>query len=141
MGDGLSNEMFMRQNAVGIKNIKYVVGKYYKDEHGEPVEWEIRSLNYAEIEEILVGCLKKGPRGLTIDFPKSVNAIMTNSVVVPNLNDVKLQDRYGVKSKEELIKVMLTSKEYYVLFDKVRGLLGGVMGDVGEVIESSGKVI
>ncbi len=62
-------------------------------------------------------------------------------MVVPNLNDVKLQDSYGVKSKEELIKVMLTSKEYYQLFGKVRGFLGGVMGKVGEVIEGSEKVV
>ncbi len=136
--------MFMRENAVGIENIKCIAAKYHKYENGEPVEWEIRSLSYAEIEEIFVGCLKNGPRGLTIDFPKSVNAIMANSVVVPNLNDVKLQDSYGVKSKEELIKVMLTSKEYYQLFGKVRGFLCGVMErmeDVGEVIESSEKVV
>ncbi len=107
----MNSEMFMRENAVGIESIKCIASKYYKDEKGEPVEWEIRSLSYAEIEEILVGCLKNGPRGLTVDFPKSVNAIMANSVVVPNLNDVKLQDSYGVKSKEELIKVILTPKE------------------------------
>ncbi len=46
-------------------------------------------------------------------------------MVKPDLNDLKLQDKYGVKSKEQLLRAMLTEKEYDDLLEKVRLMCGG----------------
>ncbi len=123
----LENDVFMLGNAVGFENEKYVASKSFKGEDGEAFEWELRRLSYAEIEEILVGCMVMGEKGLRIDYPKSVNLVMARSVVKPNLNDVRLQERYGVKCGEQLLRVMLTSIEYYALIDKVRWLSSGII--------------
>ncbi len=116
----MNSEMFMKENAVGGGNEKYIASKGYTDDDGQPIEWELRKFSYSEIEELILNCPNAMQKDLSTGFPKVVNVIVENTVVKPNLNDIKLQDKYGVLSKEELLKAMLTEDEYYNLFEKVR---------------------
>ncbi len=123
---------FMKENAVKVKNEKYVASKRFLDEKGDPMEWELRSISAKEDEEILKSCLKVGVRGLEVDKIACLDRVMASSVVYPNLNDVELQDSYNVKSSEQLLRVMLTAKEYYQLQRQV-GLLGNNIQSEKEV--------
>ncbi len=73
------------------------------------MEWEIRSISGIEDEEIVKSCLIMGARGLEIDRIKCLDKVMASSVVYPNLNSAELQDCYGVKTSEQLLRVMLTA--------------------------------
>ncbi len=106
---------FMKENVVEVQNEKYVATKRILDENNEPMEWELRSISAKEDEEILKSCLTMGARGLEVDRIKCLDRVIASSVVFPDLNNVELQDSYGVKSSEQLLRVMLTAKEYYQL--------------------------
>ncbi len=114
---------FMKENALVFERVKYVASKRFLDENGQPMEWELRSISAKEDEEIIKRCRKEGARGLELDKLKCVGLVMATSVVYPDLDSAELQDSYGVKSREELLRVMLTAREYYQLQRQI-GVLG-----------------
>ncbi len=121
--------MFMMGNAVTEENVKYVASKRFtkpvSNKKGEPtgkvepVEWEIKSVESDIDEALRKECTKKvpipGKRGqfnLDTDNDKYMAKLCVASTVYPNLNNAELQDSYGVKSAEELLKKMLKPGEY-----------------------------
>ncbi len=89
-------EKFMLQNAVKEENEKFVVSKRFKDEEGNPIEWEIKKISRLEDEAILDSCMRNGKFGVEFDKFRYIASVIANSVVYPDLNDVELQDSYGV---------------------------------------------
>ena len=57
-------------------------------------------------------------------------------MVYPNLNDVELQDYYGVKDAEALLKTMLKPAEYTELKVRVNEVLGYDLSMEDEVEEA-----
>lgn len=114
---------FMAGNVVKLENKKIVVSKRFKDENGKPIEWEIRAITTDENDEIMrksmVNVPIVGQRGAVtreLDQIKYKAALLAESVVYPDLNDAELQDSYGVKTPEALIKKMLyPSEENFLL--------------------------
>lgn len=98
--------------------VKYVASKRFK-EKGKPVEWELKAVNSSLDEAIRKDCTKKvpivGKRGQynqETDTDKYIGKLCVACTVYPNLNDAELQDAYGVKSGDELLKKMLLPGEY-----------------------------
>ncbi len=114
---------FLQENALKAETEKYIASIRFLDDNGQPMEWELRSISAKEDEDILKSCLKVGARGLELDKVKCLGLVVASSVVYPNLDSVELQDSYGVKSREQLLRVMLTAREYYLLQRQI-GLLG-----------------
>ena len=98
--------------------MKYVASKRFK-EKGKSVEWELKAVSSSLDEAIRKECTKKvpivGKRGQynqETDTDKYIGKLCVACTVYPNLNDAELQDAYGVKSGDELLKKMLLPGEY-----------------------------
>ena len=62
--------------------------------------------------------------------------MILQSVVFPNLHDVKLQEAFKVQSAEELLEVMLIPGEYDTLTKEVLKLAGYDIPDEKQVTEA-----
>lgn len=110
--------IFMAGNAEQAESVKYVASKRFKAK-GKPVEWEIKAIDSDLDDSIRKECTKRvpisGKRGQytqETDTDKYISRVCVTCTVYPNLNDAELQDSYGVKSGEALLKKMLLPGEY-----------------------------
>lgn len=120
---------FMAQNAARIENKKIVVSNRFKDENGNPMQWEIRALTNEENDDLqrraMVNVPVVGQRGAytrELDNVKYSSMLLAASVVYPDLNDAELQDSYGVKTPEALINRMLYTREAAMLAQEIANL-------------------
>lgn len=60
--------------------------------------------------------------------------MVTATVVYPNLKDAALQETYGVKGAEALVRKMLLPGEFTKLTDQVQ-TLNGFDQDINELVE------
>lgn len=101
------------------ETIEYVASKRMVDKKGEPVAWKIKAID-SDLDEVLrKECTKRvpivGKRGQynqETDTDKYIGKMCVACTVFPNLNDAELQDYYGVKSADALLKKMLRPGEY-----------------------------
>jgi len=119
---------FFAQNAEVEVTEKLVVSNRFKDEKGEGIEWEIRSMTEQENEQCRKAATKqiknKGVVTQDIDFNAYTAKLITSSVVYPDLKNAELQQSYGVMGAEDLLKKMLLPGEYTTLLQAVQGLNG-----------------
>ncbi|MCK1999378.1 phage portal protein [Psychrobacillus psychrodurans] len=122
---------FLSQNAIKVENVKYAASKRFINEDGKPVEWEIASITSDEDELLRKTCTKRipvpGKRNAFMpetDFNAYITKQAVKCTLFPNLNDVELQNSYGVMGGEALLKVMLTPGEYADYVAKVQEVNG-----------------
>ena len=111
--------MFMAGSAVQDEYVEYVASKRFKDGKGNPVPWKLKSIDSDLDEAIRKECTKRvpvvGKRGQynqETDTDKYIGKLCVACTVFPNLNDAELQDSYGVKNADALLKKMLKPGEY-----------------------------
>lgn len=121
---------FMAGNALKGETVKYVASKRFMDK-GKPIEWELQAIDSETDEALRKESTKKvpvaGKRGQytsETDTDKYIGKMCVACIVFPNLNDAELQDSYGVKSADALIKKMLLPGEYTELKAKVMEVNG-----------------
>ena len=110
--------VFMIGNTDKDEIVEYVVSKRFV-ENGEPVAWKIKPID-SDLDELLrKECTKKvpvvGKRGQfnqETDTDKYMAKMCVACTVYPNLNDAELQNFYGVKSADALLKKLLRPGEY-----------------------------
>lgn len=110
--------VFMAGASAKPETVKYAASKRFVA-NGKPVEWEIKPISSDLDEAIRKECTKKvpvpGKRGQynqETDTDKYIGKMCVACTVYPNLNDAELQDAYGVKSADALLKKMLLPGEY-----------------------------
>lgn len=110
--------VFMAGNALKGETVKFVASKRFMVK-GKPVQWEIKAIDSDTDEAIRKECTKRvpiaGKRGQynnETDTDKYIGKMCVACTVYPNLNDAELQDSYGVKSADALLKKMLLPGEY-----------------------------
>lgn len=110
--------VFMAGNALKGDTVKFVASKRFVVK-GKPVQWEIKAIDSDTDEAIRKECTKRvpiaGKRGQynnETDTDKYIGKMCVACTVYPNLNDAELQDSYGVKSADALLKKMLLPGEY-----------------------------
>ena len=110
--------VFMAGNANKTETVKYPASKRFA-KNGKVVDWEIKAIDSDLDEALRKECTKKvpipGKRGQynqETDTDKYMAKMCVTCTVYPNLNDAELQDSYGVKSGEALLKKMLLPGEY-----------------------------
>jgi hypothetical protein len=110
--------VFMAGNANVNETVKYPASKRFAVK-GKPVEWEIKAIDSDLDEALRKECTKRvpipGKRGQfnqETDTDKYFGRLCVACTVYPNLNDAELQDSYGVKSADALLKKMLLPGEY-----------------------------
>lgn len=127
----MSLSAFLKQNAVAEENLKYPASKRFLDENKNPIDWEICAITSDEDEAIKKTCTRKvpvpGKKNMFIpetDFNLYLGKLAAKCIVFPNLNDVELQNSYGVMGADALLKVMLKPGEYADLVTKVQEVNG-----------------
>ena len=120
---------FMAGAVEKIENKKVVVSSRFKDEKGKPIPFEIKALSADENDELQRRCMvnvpvpgQRGQYTRELDQIKYTAMLLTESVVYPDLNEAELQDSYGVRGAESLLRKMLYTGEYNVLAQEVMGL-------------------
>ena len=125
------------------ETVKYVASKRFVDKNGNPQEWEIKPIDSDLDEQLRKECTKKvqipGKRGQfnqETDTDKYLAKMCVACTVYPNLNDAELQDHYGVKSGDALLKKMLKPGEYTEYKAKVMEVNGYDMS-MEEMVEEA----
>lgn len=115
---------FMAENVEKLENKRVVISNRFKDAKGNPIEWEIKAVTCEENEDLQRRAMvqRKLPTGQQVrevDQIKYTSLLLAESVVYPDLNNAKLQDSYGVKTPEALLKKMLYPREETLLAQEV----------------------
>lgn len=112
--------LFLKKNKKVRENTTYPATKSLVDENGKPLEWTIKPLTTKENEDIRESCTFEVPvKGKPNMFRPKVNTsqylakMIVASVVEPNLYNAELQDSYGVKTPEDLLKEMIDDPGEY----------------------------
>lgn len=115
--------LFLKKNKRIRENTKYAATKSLCDENGKPLEWEVKALTTTESEEIRTQCTtevqvpgKPGMYRPKVDSKLYVAKLIASSVVLPDLYNKELQDSYGVKTPEDLLKQMVDDPSEYNAF-------------------------
>jgi hypothetical protein len=111
---------FMKQNKAIKENTKFAATASLTDEKGNPLEWEIKPLSTKDDERIKDACMIEVPvTGKPNLYRQKMNTtvylskMLVASVVSPDLNNAELQDSYGVKKPEELLKELIDNPGEY----------------------------
>lgn len=115
--------LFLKKNKKIRTNTFYAATKSLCDENGKPVEWEIKALTTRESEDIRSSCTteipvtgKPGVFRPKIDSKTYIARLIAACVVFPDLYNKELQDSYGVKTPEDLLKEMVDDPAEYNSF-------------------------
>lgn len=111
---------FMKANKIQKQNVMHPVTKSLVDDDGNPLLWEIRPLTTKENEALREKCTIEVPvKGKPnmfrpkVDMNKYQTMVMCAAVVFPDLNNVELQNSYGVMTPEDLLKEMVDNPAEY----------------------------
>ena len=123
---------FMKSNKIVKENTTFAVTKSLVDEEGNPLLWTIKPLSTKDNENIRESCMIEVPvTGKPNMFRPKLNTskyiakMIAACVVEPNLYDKELQDSYGVRTPEDLLKEMVDDPtEYNALAEFIQNFNG-----------------
>lgn len=122
---GLS--MFFAEQVEKEKVMEYVASKRFTDEKGSPAKWLIGCVNGAVDEALRKECTRKvpipGKKNAYVpetDYEAYLGKLAARCIQFPDLNNVELQNSYGVMGADVLLKTMLKPGEYQDLLKKVQ---------------------
>lgn len=124
MSDTQNLTAFLKNNVEIVNQVEYVASNRIKA-GDEPVAWKINVLQNKVIDKLrnrYTKMIKDGKTGVTrekFDSQGFNDAMLLESIVYPNLDDMELQDSWGVNDPLELVKAMLTPGEYADLLNAV----------------------
>ena len=111
---------FLKQNKKQRETVKYAPTKALVDDKGNPLEWTIKPITTKQNDDIRDSCVievpvsaKKGVYRNKFNASLYQAKLLVASTVEPNLYDAELQDSYGVKTPEELVKEMVDNPGEY----------------------------
>ena len=124
--------LFLKKNKKVRTNTFYAATKSLCDENGKPLEWEIKALTTKESEDIRTECTTEvpvtGKPGMVrpkVDTKAYIAKLIAACVVFPDLYNKDLQDSYGVKTPEDLLKEMVDDPvEYNALAEFIQNFNG-----------------
>lgn len=135
--------LFLKKNKKERSNAFFAASKSFVDSEGKPILWEIKPLTTAEDERIRDECTHEIPAGRKGSFRQKIDTTaymvkqMVAAVVFPNLYDAQLQDSYGVKTPEDLLREMVDNpSEFLDLANFVREVSGFDTDPADEVEEA-----
>lgn len=124
MSESQNLTAFLKNNVEIVNQVEYVASNRIKV-GDEPVAWKINVLQNKVIDKLrnrYTKMIKDGKTGVTrekFDSQGFNDAMLLESIVYPNLDDMELQDSWGVNDPLELVKAMLTPGEYADLLNAV----------------------
>jgi hypothetical protein len=134
----------MKKNKAVKENVTFAVTKSLCDENGEPLLWEVKPLSTKEDERIRDECTLEIPvKGKPhmyrnkMDTNKYLSKLLAASVVEPDLLNAELQDSYGVKTPEDLLKEMIDDPGEYTEFTAFIQKYNGFDVSFGEKVDEA----
>lgn len=124
MSESQNLTAFLKNNVEIVNQVEYVASNRIKV-GDEPVAWKINVLQNKVIDKLrnrYTKMIKDGKTGVTrekFDSQGFNDAMLLESIIYPNLDDMELQDSWGVNDPLELVKAMLTPGEYADLLNAV----------------------
>lgn len=114
--------IFFKENNLKNEVRKIALSDRFKDEEGEIVEFEIQPLNPVEFTKLKDNKTQVKVRNDGTAYPKMdtieiTKELISKCILYPNLNDVELQNSYGVMGALNLATEILTIKEFNTLVD------------------------
>ena len=124
--------LFLKKNKKVRTNTFFAATKSLCDENGKPLEWEIKALTTKESEDIRSECTTEvpvtGKPGMVrpkVDTKAYIAKLIAACVVFPDLYNKDLQDSYGVRTPEDLLKEMVDDPtEYNALAEFIQNFNG-----------------
>lgn len=136
--------LFLKKNKKVRANAFYPATKSILDGNGEPVKWEIRPLTTAEDEQIRNDCTydapvpgKRGQYRTKIDVNAYLNKQMCAAIVFPDLRNAELQDSYGVKTPEDLLKALVDDPAEFADLREFIQEISGFSTDLTEEVQEA----
>lgn len=115
-----SLSLFLKDNKKKKQNATFPATRSLCDSNGNVLDWIIRPLSTKENEMLRDECTKNIPiRGKKnqykqdLDTWKYIAKMICACVVEPDLNNKELQDSYGVRTPEDLVKEMIDDPGEY----------------------------
>ena len=125
---------FLKENVKIESEVGYVASDRITDENGKPVEWKIQVLTAQELERMRDRHTKKVLVPGTREYKEKYDAevfnseLLTSTIIYPELDDMELQNSWGVNDADQLLKVMLKPGEYADLANAVSEAQGFKVG-------------
>lgn len=136
--------LFLKKNKKVRENTKYAATTSLCDENGKPLEWEIKALTTTESEDIRTECTtevqvpgKPGMYRPKVDTKLYVAKLIASCVVFPDLYNKELQDSYGVKTPEDLLKQMIDDPTEYNSFAEFVQNYNGLNTSLNDKVEEA----
>jgi len=114
---------FLKKNKIVRENVFFPATRSLCDENGEPLKWELKPLSTKEDETIRDACTREVPipgkpnmYRHKVDATAYIGKLLAASVIFPDLYNAELQDSYGVKTPEDLLKEMVDDPGEYTEF-------------------------
>lgn len=133
---------FLAGNVEKRENKKIVVSNRFKNKDGKPIHWVIKSITAEEDEAIRKQCTKNVPIvGKKNQYRQEFDAntyltkLASVAVIYPDLNNVELQNSYGVMGAEQLIKKMLYRDEFDYLTEQL--MENAEIEDINDLVEEA----
>lgn len=135
--------LFFKKNKAKSENTFFPATKSLCGEDGKPLLWEIRRVSSAENEQLQSDCIREVPvpgkphqYRPRLDSMAYINKLVAASVVYPDLLNAALQDSYGVKKPEGLLKEMIDNigeyNEFALFVQQFNGLNASLTEDIDE---------
>lgn len=105
--------LFLKKNKKPKENLKFAATKDLTDKDGNPVIWEFRKITSREFDTINQKHVSIKKKDVTVNQQAIGMEIITTSCITPNLNDVTLQEAYGVIGAENLFYEMISDPAEY----------------------------
>ena len=136
--------LFLKKNKKVRANTFYAATKSLCDEKGNPLEWEIKALTTTESEDIRTSCTtevqipgKPGVYRPKVDSTSYMAKLIAACVVFPDLYNKELQDSYGVRTPEDLLKEMIDNPSEYNAFAEFVTNYNGLNETLDEKVEEA----
>ena len=138
------SKLFFKSNKIARNNMEYAPTKSLCDENGEPLKFTLRPFTTEEDEALRERCTKEvqipGKAGAfrpRLQINKYLAMMAAESIAAPDLRNAELQDSYGVKTAEELLKAMVDDPgEYNRLILTIQNFNGSDV-TFGEEVEAA----
>lgn len=136
--------LFMKGNKKQRTNGFYPATKSLVDKDGNPLMWEIKPISTKEDEAIRDACTfevpipgKRSQFRIKIDTSAYMTKQLAASVVYPNLLDAELQDSYGVKTPDALLKEMVDDPTEFAEFAAYVREFNGFDETINDAVEEA----
>jgi hypothetical protein len=135
--------LFLKKNKAAKENVFFAATSSLCDKGGKPLMWELKALSTKENEKLQDACTREVPVAgkpnmfrHKLDTTAYISKMVVASIVFPDLLNAELQDSYGVKTPEDLVKEIVDNSgewnEFIVFIQNLNGFNVSLQEEINE---------